>query len=841
MLSFQTSGEGLLVTAALLPAVLSGLIATPDRWPYVEGARSGALLALICYANAQAPALAAFVLLPAVVVSLARSRTDRLYALKSCAGFVSVFLLAVIPVLQILPGFGAAVQASQDSLRGDLLARLAWNSPIDFFTPYLIVGALPVLAAVVLLRVVNDVHPAERAAAVSLISIVLLWEVLESLGPGIASRMPLVALYKDFIKLQILMAVPFVILAVTSLRWVSNLRIGSRRIVSLGLALPLAVLLLLPVALGQQPKVMYITNPSPVPNGQALSGGQLGLPSWARVPLSYTNVLNGIQRSDPQTSAYRVLWLPIDWRLIQTARTTDTNLLLYWADGSPQTRDSVSRTFEAIVSKRKEQIAPLLAQQGVKYVVVDLIDGQDRNSEPWQKGPPLSLSVWGTQALVGRPGDYKAILNDAPSLKLLNDGGGVAVYLNMEWQPILTSYSGLLTVADTAPGGAGRPAQLNGTALSWKGYPYVHWKPQASDQSVRIEALAGESGQTPWAPVVASIPVTAGSSYRVSGVMTYDQVTQAHAKIVWYGAQETPFQTTYLALGHDGTGVVSISQNVVAPPGASRADIFLMGGWSSGPPGFTSFTNVTFAPFTEPDLTALLDHPERSASVQHELPSLLVELSAAQSRPQVGDTPTLSLGIDPASAGTAAGQIRLLTPSQLSLSGHWAINALPDPLAVERFDERERGVITVPREIFASAPHGTNLVWIEYRSGESQPTNGSVHTLGVSTGPLRIACSEPGCTIANVLLVPPLPSGEHIARFGYGVSPLLRTPDSHRSPVQLPGEWASIYSPPPEGYPSPLYDNSTVIRLLGLVIGHIAAVIGLVAGSIFRNRSIALR
>jgi hypothetical protein len=121
MLNFQLSGEGLLITAALLPAILAPLIPSDTSSPLGDGARSGALMALCCYANPQAPALAVFLLGPVVAVRMVRREPRDISALLSFLGtFIGVLLLAALPVFQILPGFANMIQSSRKHIRRSL-------------------------------------------------------------------------------------------------------------------------------------------------------------------------------------------------------------------------------------------------------------------------------------------------------------------------------------------------------------------------------------------------------------------------------------------------------------------------------------------------------------------------------------------------------------------------------------------------------------------------------------------------------------------------------------------------------------------------------------------------
>jgi hypothetical protein len=685
MLSWQNSGEGLIFTAALLPAVLMGAIPRPGSSPYVDGARSGALLAVVCYANPQAPTLAAFLLLPAIGMTLLlrraplRSGVRRQRAMRGTRGalifaasFLGVFLLAAAPVLQILPGFGTMIQGMRAENQSDFLIRLAANSPRDFLIPYLVVGVVPAIFGFLLLSSLSDVRPSELAAGVSFASILLFWSALRLAGPSVASVLPLVTLYKDFIKLQIVLSVPLVILSAMALRWAGRLKVaGAIGLPRYGAITAIGTLVLLPLVFGNQPAALYVTGPTTTLNGQALISGQLGLPSWARLPPAYSDVLGSLRRADPDTQSYRVLWMPIDWRLIQMSRVSDVNLLLYRADASAASRQAIADAFSAIVNDQEEQIAARLADQSVKYIVVDMTDGQDRNAEPWETGPRTLAAVWNSEVLAGQPGDYKRVLAKTPGLSVLQDTGRLVIYRNLDWRPQLESYQALL---------------------------------------------------------------------------------------------------------------------VVAPP--------------------------------------LWRQPEQLLSLWHELPGYLIETGTqSTSAPPL---PTVRLGAGP-EAAVGPGQIRLLTASDLKVTGIWGIDSVPSGLGIERFSNLGGGSLTVPATLLKSAPPGSQIMWIEYKPSETEPSNGVVRSMPASAASPILRCQNANCAIANVLLVPDSSGYKQVARLAEAYSPLLRTSDGER-PMQSPGDWATLYSPPPHGYPSALYDRSTLVRFLGVVFGHLIALAGLLLG-----------
>jgi hypothetical protein len=174
--------------------------------------------------------------------------------------------------------------------------------------------------------------------------------------------------------------------------------------------------------------------------------------------------------------------------------------------------------------------------------------------------------------------------------------------------------------------------------------------------------------------------------------------------------------------------------------------------------------------------------------------------------------------------------VRLLIASDLTLSGKWAVNALPDRLGIEHFTDHGGGSISLPASLLKSIPPGSKLEWTEYAPGETEVANGVPSSIDLSTDTPSVRCRNENCTIVNVLIVPSFARKGSITRLGYAFSPVLLTPDGHRSPVSLPGDWASFYHPTPDGgYPSPLYDRSTLSRWLGLIVGLIAIAAGCLA------------
>jgi hypothetical protein len=813
MLNFQESGWAFLLTSALLPAILLGAVPS-DRWPaWVDGMRSGALLALLCYANPQAPVLVAFVLLPVVVAYfLGRNRRA---SLIFAGTLVPVFLLGAIPVFQILAGYGTEIQSLRSVLLNDFQLRLSRNTVYDFFVPYSFVGLVPVLVGIALIGFRRDVHRAEWAAAVSLLSIISLWEILRRAGLRIAHIVPQIALFKDFIKLQILLALVVTVLSIMALRWLLS---PKRRRTSLfarlsfvatrGLLVGGVLLLIAPIALRER---------------AALASGQLGLPETARVPSTYEQVLGGIHQSDRSPGEYRILWLPIDWRFFLSSRSIEPGDLLYYQDAPPAARKAVLDSFNSIASGSHDEIAPLLGQLGVKYIVVDLADGQVPG-ELWQKGHMLVADVWGTQVLSGAVPEYLSVLNDSPGLDLVATNKAVAVFRNNEWLPILKTYAGALGL-DSRSIEPVITLDKRSLPLKWVGYGSA-WR-QGSDGSVSISAPQSIQDHA-WVPVSATFPVVAGNTYQVAGTMQFQNVSASHVKIIWSGKVAAADTQTVVIGGHDGSGTIPTTTVVAAPTGSTIGQLFLMGGWANGGNGLSRFTNFTVTPvLIAPSLSSLTSHVEQRLPLEKELPELLLEPALRPGDDLTKRSETFWLSdTDPMAAQTIEHTVRLITYRDVNLAGRWGVNGVAGPSGLAQFSEYAGGRISIRPGVTSAYPKGSQLIWLEYAKGSAGPAAASLHheTIDSATS-ASISCSQPSCTIANILVVPPVPSTRRVTRFAEAYSPLLVTPDGRRRPIAVSDDWASVYVPAPRGVPSSAYAPASLIRWLGLAVGH--ATIGL--------------
>src|SRR5205823_1467409 len=106
---------------------------------------------------------------------------------------------------------------------------------------------------------------------------------------------------------------------------------------------------------------------------------------------------------------------------------------------------------------------------------------------------------------------YSSTLSQSPGLAKMPNSAGPAIYQNLRWRPIFSRYSAVLSVdAQTLNYAAAGQAPM--LAL-WKGFPRVQWH-TTQGHTIRIEAFTAKPGQNVWAPVIGSILVTAGNTYR---------------------------------------------------------------------------------------------------------------------------------------------------------------------------------------------------------------------------------------------------------------------------------------------------------------------------------------
>jgi len=151
--------------------------------PQIDGARSGALLALICYANPQHPRW--------LCSCCASYRGPLLQKRQRRRGRIGVFgklfcclHIAAIPVLQIFRASGLDPgDAGRESARS--CHSTAGNSVTDFFTPYLVVGLIPAYLDSCSWRLFRTLGPPSGGSR-ELYFHSALWEGLQLVGPAVA-------------------------------------------------------------------------------------------------------------------------------------------------------------------------------------------------------------------------------------------------------------------------------------------------------------------------------------------------------------------------------------------------------------------------------------------------------------------------------------------------------------------------------------------------------------------------------------------------------------------------------------------------------------------------------
>src|SRR5205823_155412 len=96
----------------------------------------------------------------------------------------------------------------------------------------------------------------------------------------------------------------------------------------------------------------------------------------------------------------------------------------------------------------------------------------------------------------------------------------------------------------------------------------------------------------------------------------------------------------------------------------------------------TRYSQLGFQLDGSPDLSTLADHPEQLFPLWHQLPDFLID---AGGLPESAGVSTAALAEGAGRADSQALRIRLLTNRDLSSSGAWAVNAVPDSFGVEHF------------------------------------------------------------------------------------------------------------------------------------------------------------
>ncbi|MHB8312306.1 MAG: hypothetical protein ACYDD0_03260 [Candidatus Dormibacteria bacterium] len=805
---FQAGGPGILLAAAVFPAVLAGTVAPSEASPIAEGARAAALLAVATLFNPQAPVLILVVLAPFLVAAIARSgwRWTRGF----CVSFGVTSAICSLPLLLSLAGESAAVAATGSSLAQQLILSVRETSVTQFLAPYAYVGVVPaVLGAAWTLRRKGS-EPGELAAVASAGCIVGLWSVLSIAPLPLLHLWPEIALFKDFIKLQILLGISIAVMTVVGVRALVHIDGPGRRRFRSAAAL---------AAITMAAGALVATE------GPALASGDLGLGPH-EIPRVYGRALGAMRQLAGEGSSYRVLWLPQDLRTVGTLSTLAPSSLMYRSDAGRLARQMVLQTYGAFTGGEVGNIASLLGAESVRFVVVQTGYRPQRDA-PFETAPPSIAQIGGTRVLAGAPDYFMSVLDQAPGMVRISGGDGYVLYENRLWRPLLTEYRAMVVV-DTPNGRAVAHAGPS-LELRWKGGANVQWS-RLGGNSVSIQAAPFRS----WSPVVADVPVRAGGTYEVSGTVQATDARATHVKVIWLGSAPS-LDASYVAVLTSDTTSKSFSVDLAAPPGAQTAQVTLMGGWSTGAHGFSRFGDIRVrAVSVPPSLGAIATRPVVGNLLQRQLPDLLIEAGARPSaRPLLPGVDLITLQTAPCIAqSTHCAQ--LLSAGDVSLHGAWGEGALTNPPGpLVWFTALSAGSnLTIPWTVLNHLPTGSTLSWLEFSHGEIASQNPKVYRMSVS-GPgrgLTVQCHVAGCALGDLILLPPLPIANSVTRVGeaYGSS-LVGEPGNVR-PVPITGDWASVYNAALTSMPSSAGDAATWIRAVAVVSAVTAMLVILVGG-----------
>jgi hypothetical protein len=166
-----------------------------------------------------------------------------------------------------------------------------------------------------------------------------------------------------------------------------------------------------------------------------------------------------------------------------------------------------------------------------------------------------------------------------------------------------------------------------------------------------------------------------------------------------------------------------------------------------------------------PRLDELQAHPEQRLSLWREVPQALLEPFLTTTSAADPTTPTIFLTDGQLTSIPRDRQVRLLTHSDLRFQGSWGVDSVPDATGIEKFTEGSSGRIYIPDSLISQTAPGTRLIWLEYKPGTTWPSDAVVRERSVqSVQGDYVSCSVAGCTIANLLLAPPLKADGPVAR-----------------------------------------------------------------------------
>ncbi|MEM2704103.1 MAG: carbohydrate binding domain-containing protein, partial [Candidatus Bathyarchaeia archaeon] len=553
-------------------------------------------------------------------------RGSRKYATKS---FLLVICLIAISFLLLLPAYILPISQTLQyltsttktfgsyAIEGDFTKYV--QHIIDFFSshPYSTNNFIRATYALGILASFTLLIRNRRRATYFLcflaagISIMLFWRFnMSQWAVGFYQVFPFMILFKDLVKIHYMLMWDFLILVaiavdevherISSSELLSKKRLGSGALHVIGHAATLSILSVIILS----PFLMLFTydvNPflrDPSNNlATFLNGVSFSNMEVPKVLQDANRWLSGHRANE---SFFRTLWLPQHPKFISDLRVYDPHTFF-------TTPELTRLVLEPLVYRWTEQIGASLAQFNIKYVIVN---SEMEGLKEWGEGDP-KLRKWGfNYYVVGSPKKIVEILNTQKDLKLIANETNFLVYENLEFSSHVSAYDEVLLVTPLPYINATKsPIVYNYTGNlilnpsfergvnNW-GLPLK--EKIVTDNSTSISgnsSLRIEKVEKGWVAVGQVVKVKGGTSYYVSGWMKIQNVRRAHLKVVFYDDELRSLGGNIIQAEIDGTRDWWYTSGVcISPQNATKAVIYLMGGWSYDNinPGVTWFDDISF-------------------------------------------------------------------------------------------------------------------------------------------------------------------------------------------------------------------------------------------------------
>lgn len=819
-------GPGIVLTAALMPAIIAPLlpVAAVDGGSSARrGIQSGLLMALAALFNPQVVPLAALFLIGAFIF---RIRQNIASATATFIFMVGAFALGAMPILLQANATRLRISAAAAEIVRTTGVSIDHNGPEKLIHAYFMVALVPpfiALMGVVLLWRRKPIPSALKALLTSTFLLLCFWSLFQIYGVEMVSAVPELGLFRDSIKFEMLLGIPIVALTILFLDRISwfpfTLKNKRSRLFASVIVLAVA---LMPTVISS--------------HGSLLLGG-VGPPPSDRFPPSYYKALKLIHKRDPRTRGYRILWLPQDQQLAYALSVVDTQSLLMRSGLAPAAQNAILDAWGSIIAKEENEIAPMLGYLDVKYVVINRrYDPVGR--APWEMGHPMIAPIGNLELLSGNSPAYERIFRHAAHMVLLYKDRSIVVFKNLDFVPIVRTFSAVvgsisgqtwtkaslhikiprISVDKLSSGGVQLLAptyRLPITVL--KRASPRRWVILDTRHPVAQRALAGgitvpaNNASNGWNPAVAYLPVVAGQDYLTHVEMTYRNVVQSHAKIIWSGSAADLIIPAY-----NGNGEKEANALVVAPPDATRAQILLMGGWRDavGKPGFTRYTRVSISrAIPHPGIDELTAFPSVLRSLQRTLPDYLLEpsLPEMEINSHLGSGYCFVNGLDFPRSAKCGGYVSLLSGNDLRLHGAWGSNASPMSGYWSSYLSDSQGSYITIRWRHQNKLQA-RLFWLEVAAPSYGLSSTVRHSLQLGEkSTVAIRCARPRCLVVNpsvVLSGPKISNLGPVVRFGRSYAARFLLPKAPR--FHPPGDWTTI-----------LRERPAALNLLGLPVARL--------------------